>query len=131
VVDINVPQASFLITRMLDELVSLVVGMWEVRDGGVEDLDLKFEGEDPLSRLQFFEKHFDPYKHLDIKEFMVNLGSYLSELIRVFTLDGVGEFTVLMDYLKQNVDSIHYMGSVIHRIEEEKRINHEKNVEIN
>lgn len=119
--DLNVPQASFLITRMLDELVALVVSAWEVRDGGVDKLPITFEGEEPIGKLAFVEQHFDPYKHIDIKSFMVNLGSYLSELIRVFSMQGIAEFSVLMDFLTQNVDTIHYMGSVIHRIEEDKK----------
>lgn len=117
-----IPQASFLITRMLDEMVALIIGIWEIRDGGVDKLDLTYQGEDPLSKLQFVEKYFDPYKHIQIQEFMVNLGSYLSELIRVFSLDAIGEFKVLNEYLENNVEKIHYMGSVIHRIEEDKKI---------
>lgn len=119
--DLNQPQATFLITRLLDETVALIVSMFEVRDGGVDGLEMSYEGDEPIAKLAFLQTHFDPYKHLDIKEFMVNLGSYLSELIRVFTLDGVAEFNILMDFLKQNVDDIHYMGSTIHRIEESKK----------
>lgn len=111
---------------MLDELVALIVSVWEVRDGKVDKLEVSYEGEEPISRLAFLERHFDPYKHLDIKSFMVNMGSYLSELIRVFTMSGIGEFSILMDYLTQNVDNINYMGSVIGRIEEAKKQENEK-----
>jgi hypothetical protein len=106
--------------------VALIISSWEVRDGGVDELEASFEGEEPLNKLIFFEKHFNPYKHLNIKEFMVNLGSYLSELIRVFTLDGIGEFAVLMDFLTQNVNGIHYAGSVVNKIEEAKKLKKDK-----
>ncbi len=124
--DLNIPQSSFLITRMLDEMVSLIVSVWEVRDNGVDDIKIKYEGEEPISRLKFVEKHFDPFKHINIQEFMVNIGSYLSELIRTYQLDGIGEFGVLMDFLEQNVDQIHYMGSVINKIEHKKQLDREK-----
>lgn len=123
---LNQPQASVLIIRLLDELVALIISLWEVRDGGVDKLEANFEGEEPLHKLVFFEKHFDPYKHLNIKDFMVNLGSYLSELIRVFTLDNIGEFAVLMDFLTQNVNGIHYTGSVINKIEEIEKLKRDK-----
>ena len=119
----NQPQASFLITRMLDEMVALIVSVWEIRDRGVNGLDMRYEGEDPIDKVAYIDKHFDPYKHLKIEEFMVNIGSYLSEMLRVFTLDGVGEFAILMDYLEENVEKIHYMGSVINRIEQKKKLN--------
>ncbi len=120
--ELNQPQASFLITRMLDEMVALIVSMWEVRDGGIEKLNLSYEGENPVSRLEFVEKNFDAYKHIAVKEFLVNLGSYLSELLRVFTLEGIGEHGILDEFLTKNVDDIHYVGSVIHRIEEIARV---------
>lgn len=116
---------------MLDEFVALVISLWEVRDGKVDKLEVSYEGEEPISRLAFLERHFDPYKHLDIKSFMVNIGSYLSELIRVFTMSGIGEFSILMDYLTQNVDNINYMGSVIGRIEEAKKQEKEKHNDFN
>jgi len=114
---------------MLDEVVALIISLWEVRDGGVDELEINFNGEEPFNKLVFMEKHFDPYKHLNVKDFMVNLGSYLSELIQVFTLGGIGEHAVLMDFLTQNVNGIHYMGSVVSRINEIKKNNDEKGID--
>lgn len=114
---------------MLDELAALIVSMWSARDGGVdewiEDMEISLEGEEPIARLKHLEKNFNPYRLLDIKPFMVNLGSYLSELINTFSLN-MGEYAILHEFLTDNVDDISYVGTIINRIEMDKQSRKDK-----
>ena len=114
---------------MLDELAALIISMWAVRDKGVdgmiEDMNISLEGEEPIKRLAHMDKVFNPYLHLDIKPFMVNLGSYLSELINGFGLN-MGEYAILHDFLTDNVDDISYVGAIINRIEMDKQSRKDK-----
>jgi len=129
--DLNQPQASFLIVRLLDELTALILSLWAVREGGVDGVEVSYEGDEPLDRLAFIQRHFDPYKHLKLKDFMVNVGSYLSELIGVFTLTNIPEFAILRDYLAENVDIVHNKGSIINGIEENNKIEQNKRSDFN
>jgi len=127
--NLNIPQASYLVTRILDELISLILSALEISNGGINDLDINYEGEEPISKLKFLEQHFDPFKHLNIQDFMINMGSYLSELLNVFTLNEMSEYGILMNFLTHNVDRIDNMSSVRNRIEGINKINNSKNID--
>jgi len=127
---INIPQATFFVTRMLDEIVAYIIGVWEVRDGGVDALEISYEGENPVEKFLYIQRHFDPYKHItNTEEFLTNMGSYLSEMVRGFTLSGIGEFMILMEYLEDHKDMIHYLGSTVARIDQEQKEIDGKNID--
>lgn len=120
---------AYLVTRMLDEMIAIIISLNEIKDIGIDGLNMSFEGEYPIEKMKVLNKYFDPYKHIEIKDFMVNVGAYISELSSMIKLDETGEYGILMEYLSENVEFIHYLGSVINKIERAQKEESEKSIE--
>jgi len=111
----------YLMIKMLDEMSNFVLSIRNLE--GNPQMVLK-DTALPEDRFQLLS-NFDPFRHINAKEFILNMGSLLISSANKYGFTFSPEYAMILKYLKDNGDQLYIMGDLVAKFDEEK--NAEKN----
>jgi len=106
----------YLLVKMMDEMANFVVSVRNLEDNPEAVLKDTAQPEDRFQLLA----NFDPYKYINSKEFILNMGSLVVAISNKMGFSFSPEYAVVMEYLKENSEQLYLVGDLIQKFNDEK-----------